>query len=145
MDMLHVTCVRAVVELMPFAQDAHEPITHAPRFQDEFVSPMARYGAAMHEVCAARPGDPPPDFSLETAIIGPMYWAYVYSTVPGVRATVLRILRETRHREGPWDAGTTLKLLGLEKELGEEGSRALRRWGAEADCYEPLSGQGRVD
>ncbi|KAH8645859.1 hypothetical protein BGZ61DRAFT_100742 [Ilyonectria robusta] len=148
MDMLHVTSVRAVVELMPFAQDSHEPIAHAPRFQDEFITPMAEYGAAMHEVCAGRPGDPPPDFSLETAIIGPMYWTYVYSTVPSVRATVLRILRETRHREGPWDAATTLQLLGAgleEEELGEEGSRALRKWGGEADCYEPLSGQGRVD
>ncbi|KAH7303531.1 hypothetical protein B0I35DRAFT_465643 [Stachybotrys elegans] len=145
MDMLHVTCVRAVVELMPFGQDSHERITHTRRFQDEFVTPMAQYGAAMHEVCAGRPGGPPPDFSLETAIIGPMYWAYVYSTVPRVRATVLRILGETRHREGPWDAGTTLKLLGLEKELGQEGSRALRKWGAEADCYEPLCRPGRED
>ncbi|KFA50146.1 hypothetical protein S40293_10045 [Stachybotrys chartarum IBT 40293] len=148
MDMLHVTCVRAVVELMPFPGDQHSLISQTPRFQDDFITRMADYGAAMHGVHTSRACEPSSDFLLETAIIGPMYWTYVYAMVPRVRETVLKILQETKHREGPWDASTTLKLLKtkLPQDLGnretsaEGGAPSLRKWGGESDCYKPLSG-----
>jgi hypothetical protein len=148
MDMLHLTSVRAVVELMPFSENDHILMTQTPFFQDEFFTQMADHALAMHEVQTCLASEPPPDLSLETAIIGPLYWVYVYSTVPSVRATVLGILQMTKHKEGPWDAATTLKLLrtnpsetsnGRAAEL-EDRTQSLRRWGGVADCYEALPG-----
>lgn len=140
MDMLHITCILAVIQLIPVAPEDHAIVTDSRYFQTEFVDKMIEYGEEMHAVHNSL-GWPPPDISLETAIIGPMYWVYVYSLRPQNKQRAIKILRETRQREGPWDAKQTLaKLTADSSHHQKTGTRkknkpTLRKWGGEANCY----------
>jgi hypothetical protein len=142
MDMLHITCILAVIQLMPVPPEEHPAIAYSTDFQNSIVRKMVQYGEEMHAVHASL-GWPPPDISLETSIIGPMYWVYVYSTQPRFKKRAMKILQETKQREGPWDAKQTLTLLtademrhsnrGMQK---DDQTHALRKWGGESNCYE---------
>lgn len=146
MDMLHLTCLSAVIALMQTGPEHHDTVTCSDDFQQKFVSKMIAYGEQMHSVYTSLKW-PPPDISLETSIIGPMYWAYVYSTEMQAKKRALKVLQETSHREGPWDAKQILLKLAtadLMSQQHDDGTQPhptennqLRKWGAaNSNCYE---------
>jgi hypothetical protein len=141
MDMLHTTSILAVIELMPVPPEEHTTIAHSSEFQNELLSKMITYGEEMHAVHTSL-GWPPPDISLETSIVGPMYWVYVYSIHPRDKKRAMKVLRETKQREGPWDAKQTLAMLEADSMCHldthtqkQHSHQTLRKWGGEENCY----------
>ncbi|KAL6885770.1 C6 zinc finger domain protein [Trichoderma evansii] len=133
MDMLHIACILAVIELMPIPPEEHGIVAHSSNFQKEIICKMIAYGEEMHAVHTSL-GWPPPNISLETSIVGPMYWVYVYSIHPRDKKRAMKILQETKQREGPWDAKQTLMMLKSDTEK-QCSCQTLRKWGGEANCY----------
>lgn len=134
MDMLHIACILAVIELMPIPPEEHAIVAHSSNFQNKILSKMIAYGEEMHAVHTSL-GWPPPNISLETSIVGPMYWVYVYSIHPREKKRAMKILQETKQREGPWDAKQTL--MTLTSDTGKQyNCQTLRKWGGGANCYE---------
>ncbi|KAL7908486.1 C6 zinc finger domain protein [Trichoderma velutinum] len=134
MDMLHTVSILAVIELMPVPPEEHTIVAQSSSFQNEILSKMIAYGEEMHAVHTSL-GWPPPDVSLETSIVGPMYWVYVYSVHSRDKERAMKILQETKQREGPWDAKQTLMMLKSDTE-NQCSCQTLRKWGGDANCYE---------
>ncbi|KAL6692430.1 C6 zinc finger domain protein [Trichoderma pleuroticola] len=134
MDMLHTASILAVIELMPVPPEEHAIVAQSSSFQNEILSKMIAYGEEMHAVHTSL-GWPPPDVSLETSIVGPMYWVYVYSIHPQNKKRAMKILQETKQREGPWDAKQILMMLKWDSER-QCSYQTLRKWGGDANCYE---------
>lgn len=142
MDMLHISCILGVIQLMPMPPEEHATIAHSSDFQNDVISNVIAYGEEMHAVHTSL-GWLPPDISLETSIVGPMYWVYVYSVHERDKKRAMRILEETKQVEGPWDAKQTLAMLVADS-MSSPGTnthdrnsgQTLRKWGGDAFCHE---------
>ncbi|OAQ58986.1 C6 zinc finger domain-containing protein [Pochonia chlamydosporia 170] len=114
MDWLLVNSARTLVELLPFGIDSHLQMAQTPHIQDE-LSRGVCFAAKMyltHDTTERSPSN----FTLETGVVGLMYWSWVYSHRPETKAAALRIIQESDQREGPWDADSSLNFISGNKE-----------------------------
>lgn len=112
MDWLLVHCARTLVQVVPFSIEFHHTIAEKPDFQDE-VSRGVSFAEKMY-LTHDGAGKSPSSYTLETGVIGLMYWSWVYSNRPETKAAALRVLRESGNKEGPWDASHSLRLIAGE-------------------------------
>jgi hypothetical protein len=71
-----------------------------------------------------------PPFSLDTGTIQPLYYTILHCRVRALRRRALRVLAETPHREGTWDAAFLARVGRRIVELEEMGGGEKRAyWG----------------
>lgn len=93
-DIMHVVRMRGSLHEAALASGAQRSDILPPSFHMSFVNRIIQYGEDIH--AAFRSGTVrQPEFALETAIIGPLRWAYEQSTDLELKRRAHKILQET--------------------------------------------------